>query len=404
MFADKKRVAAPSSSVGADEGQPLQNLTKLIIPENPSDNNPPPQSFEEIQRQMERMSHPDYLATISMDELYQTICAHKPPIIDGLLSVGTYLFVGAPKVGKSFLMAQLAYHVSTGRPLWGFPVRQGAVLYLALEDTHARLQSRLFQMFGVEYTPNLHLSIEAKALGGGLEGQLEKFYTDHPDTKLIIIDTLQKIREAGGDKYSYGSDYDIITKLKRFADRNGLCLLLVHHTRKQQSDDKFDMISGTNGLLGAADGAFLLQKEKRTDTTAILDISGRDVPDYRLHLSRDVTHLFWNLDSMESQPWEAPPDELLNKISTFITADSPIWEGTATQLAELLSLDMKPNKLSMRLNINRNRLLEEHGILYENNRTYAGRTLSLRFSPSHHDDYDGHDDKKDTPPHTNLSS
>ncbi len=67
-----------------------------------------------------------------------------------------------------------------------------------------------------------------------------------------------------------------MTKLKQFADSNGICLLLVHHTRKQQSDDKFDMISGTNGLLGAADGAFLLHKEKRTDNTAILDISGRD--------------------------------------------------------------------------------------------------------------------------------
>nr|WP_330407370.1 AAA family ATPase [Enterocloster lavalensis] len=85
------------------------------------------------------------------------------------------------------------------------------------------------------------------------------------NTRLIIIDTLQKIREAGGDKYSYGNDYDIIGKLKQFAGRTGLCLLLVHHTRKQQADDKFDMISGTNGLLGAADGAFLLQKEKRTD-------------------------------------------------------------------------------------------------------------------------------------------
>ena len=39
----------------------------------------------------------------------------------------------------------------------------------------------------------------------------------------------------------------------------------------KRQDDKFDMISGTNGLSGAADGAFLLQKEKRTDGTATLD-------------------------------------------------------------------------------------------------------------------------------------
>ena len=66
----------------------------------------------------------------------------------------------------------------------------------------------------------------------------------------------------GGDNYSYANDYEIITRLKKFADSYGICLMLVHHTRKQNSDDKFYMISGTNGLLGAADGGFILRKEK----------------------------------------------------------------------------------------------------------------------------------------------
>ena len=83
------------------------------------------------------------------------------------------------------------------------------------------------------------------------------------------------MREVGGDNYSYANDYQIIARLKEFGDRYGICLLLVHHTRKQQSDDKFDMISGTNGLFGAADGAFLFEKEKRTSNAATLEISGR---------------------------------------------------------------------------------------------------------------------------------
>ena len=154
-------------------------------------------------------------------------------------------------------------------------MRQGTVLYLALEDNHRRLQERLYRMFGVESTGNLFFAIGAKQLGGGLEEQLKGFVREHTDTRLIIIDTLQKIREAGAEKYSYANDYEVITKLKRFADISGVCLLVVHHTRKQQADDKFDMISGTNGLLGAADGAFLLQKERRADNAATLDISGR---------------------------------------------------------------------------------------------------------------------------------
>ena len=103
------------------------------------------------------------------------------------------------------------YHVSMGLSLWGYEVRQGTVLYLALEDNHRRLQERLYRMFGVESTGNLFFAIGAKQLGGGLEEQLKGFVREHTDTRLIIIDTLQKIREAGAEKYSYANDYEVIT-------------------------------------------------------------------------------------------------------------------------------------------------------------------------------------------------
>ncbi len=64
------------------------------------------------------------LETKSMAEIYDTVYLSKPPLIDGLLSPGTYLFAGAPKLGKSFLMAQMAYHISMGLDMWGFSVRQ----------------------------------------------------------------------------------------------------------------------------------------------------------------------------------------------------------------------------------------------------------------------------------------
>ena len=265
-------------------------------------------------------------------------------IIDGLLYTGAYLFVGAPKVGKSFFMAQLAYHVSTGQKLWDYDVHQGTVLYLALEDDYRRLQARMSRMFGVGGAANLRFAVYAKQLGAGLDEQLEKFVRDRPDTRLIIIDTLQKIREAGGDAYSYANDYEIIGRMKQFADKKGVCVLLVHHTRKQLAGDKFEMISGTNGLLGCADGAFLLQKEKRTDLKATLDIVGRDQPDQRLYLIRDPERLSWLLDHAETELWESPPDPLLDKIDAVITEDNPEWNGSATELVSLLQEDMYDNR------------------------------------------------------------
>ena len=288
---ENEKTTVPIPSVGADGEQSLSYVTNEIITTGNEEINPIDESMEEMLRQMQRMSDPSYLATMTMSQLYDTVYESRLPVIDGLLYPGTYLFVGDPKVGKSFLMAQIAYHVSTGLPLWNYSIHAGTVLYLALEDDYRRLQERLYRMFGVDGTDTLHFATCAKQLGAGLYEQLARFVSEHRDTRLIIIDTLQKIREASGDRYSYASDYEIIGQLKHFADQTGIALLLVHHTRKQQADDKFDMISGTNGLLGAADGAFVLQKEKRTGNTAVLEVSGRDQPEQRLILKKDMEML-----------------------------------------------------------------------------------------------------------------
>ena len=127
-----------------------------------------------------------------MTELYQTPYKSRPPIIDGLLYGGAYILAGAPKIGKSFLVAQIAYHISTGKKLWEYEVHQGTVLYLALEDDYQRIQSRMFMMYGVEDSSNLYFATAANKIGNGLDEQLEFFINEHHDTKLIIIDTMQK--------------------------------------------------------------------------------------------------------------------------------------------------------------------------------------------------------------------
>lgn len=152
MINEKEKTTVPIPSVGADGEQSLSYVINEIIATGNEEINPIDESMEEMLRQMQRMSDPSYLATMTMSQLYDTVYESRLPIIDGLLYPGTYLFVGAPKVGKSFLMAQIAYHVSTGLPLWKYSVHAGTVLYLALEDDYRRLQERLSRMFGVEGT------------------------------------------------------------------------------------------------------------------------------------------------------------------------------------------------------------------------------------------------------------
>ena len=379
----KKKTTAPDTSVGADDGQSFHNSTENSISafeeEINGDFQNNEESLDEIYRRMQRLTDPHYLHTISMTELYQTAYQSRPPIIDGLLYAGAYILAGAPKIGKSFLVAQIAYHVSTGEALWGYEVHPGTVLYLALEDDFQRIQSCMFMMYGVNDTDRLHFATAAGKIGNGLDEQLENFIKEHPDTKLVIIDTMQKIREAGGEAYSYASDYEIVTKLKAFSDKYGICFLVVHHTRKMESSDSFDMISGTNGLLGAADGAFVMQKEKRTDNKAVLEVAGRDQQDQKLWLNFNRERCVWELTKTETELWKEPEDPVLEKIKELVTETMPEWVGTATELVEVLQVEMQPNALSRKLNVSLERLILEYGIQYKTERGHDGRKIRLTF-------------------------
>ena len=217
----EKEMTAPNVSVGADTEQSSQNLTDNSLTDfDPDFKGADDDLYREIQRRMA----PDYLETVSMTTLYDTDFEGQEPLIDGLLYRGAYLLAGSPKVGKSFLMAQLAYQVSTGTPLWNYPVRKGTVLYLALEDDYRRLQERSYRMFGTAENESLFFSVSAGQLGSGLDEQLTNFLREHPGTSLIIIDTLQKVREVDGDNYSYANDYQIITRLKALADSYGISI------------------------------------------------------------------------------------------------------------------------------------------------------------------------------------
>ena len=356
MTDEIKKMTAHSSSVGADDGQSISQNSKTTIPDSDEKSNSPERDLEELYRKMRRMSDPAYLHTVTLDELMDNVFE-----------------------GKSFLVAQIAHHISTGQDLWGYKVHQGTVLYLALEDDESRLQRRMFRMFGVEGTSSLHFATNAKMIGSGLDEQLEKFVREHSDTKLIIVDTLQKVREAVSDSYSYSSDYEVIGRLKQFADRYGVCALIVHHTRKQPAGDSFEMISGTTGLLGCADGALLMRKEKWTDSKATLEVVGRDQPDQRLYLSKDQESLVWGLDHAENELWKQPPDPVLEAVAKIVSADNREWEGSPTELAQAIQTDMAVNRLTKHLNVNASRLLEEHQVKYENKTKHAGRRIRLTY-------------------------
>lgn len=387
MSSANEKVTVLSTSAATDGGQPLHRKPNQIISEKRLKSKV---DFE-TERQFQQAKAWDSLETLT--ELFDTLFPPKAQIVDQLLCAGLYILAGAPKIGKSFLSAQLAYHVSKGIALWGYPVHQSKAIYFALEDTKEDHQKRLARMFGTDDADDYLVETEAGTLQEGFDLQLYHAIRSYPDAKLIIIDPLQKVRGIDGKEYSYANDYKIITRLKQFSDRYNICILVVHHTRKQIADDCFDTISGTSGLLGAADGALVLRKEKRTGNNAVLDIVGRNQQDQRLDLSFDRQSCVWNLMKMETELWNEPPDPLLEKIAKLLTPESPQWKDSATSLIEALGgMDIQPNILTRQLNVSANRLWNEYGITIDIGRGNTGRWVHLMLIRGNNVDNDGYDD------------
>ena len=166
--------------------------------------------------------------TISAEELLSTPLPPVKWIIPDLLPAGLALFAGPSKAGKSWLTLWLCLQVAQGKPMWGREIEPHTVLYLSLEDTFNRLQKRLLQLVGSEEAPErLVMQTECSSIGQGLEEQLTSFIYQHPDTGLIVIDTLQKVRSSDQNNSMYASDYKEISALKALADKYNVCILLI---------------------------------------------------------------------------------------------------------------------------------------------------------------------------------
>ncbi len=242
-----------------------------------------------------------------------------PPIrftISTLLPQGLSILAGAPKVGKSWLALQICLAVANGEMLWGLPTTKSGALYLCLEDSFTRIQSRLFDVGG-DAPANVYFVVMSDGIGSGLEEQIENFLAEHPDAALIVIDTLQKVRSFTNDN-AYAADYHDVGLLKALADKYGIAVLLIHHLRKQADDDPMNMVSGTMGITGAVDNSFVLKETKRGSGRATLYCTGRDIEYREIELAQDKLTHCWNLESDSMENPSAQLDDMVRVFAEYI--------------------------------------------------------------------------------------
>lgn len=332
---------------------------------------------------------PEKLRIVDADALLSTPLEKTLFLVEGLIPQGVTLLGGASKIGKSWLMLSLGLRVAQGLSLWGLRTHRCDVLYLSLEDTLNRLQSRLYRLTG-EAPPGLRFATACGKLGNGLKEQITQALRVYPETKLVIIDTLQRARDsrsAEGKTGLYSADYDDISALKQIADGQGIAIVLVHHLRKlPDGNDPFNHLSGSTGITGAADTSMVLLRPRVSDTATLL-ATGRDIDYQRLTLR--FANLSWELvdrmDSTELQREQIPP--VLFRLAAFLRQYAE-WTGTATELLAALDERETPsNVITKYLGRYANEVLRPAGITYRIRRT--GQNRLLCFTHDSHDSNDG---------------
>ncbi len=251
--------------------------------------------FEETQK---AGAQAEPLVTVSAAELQRSNLPPLKFVVRGLLPQGLAILASPPKYGKSWMVLDLGLSVAAGSPFLRHATAPGGCLYLALEDSLHRLKERMDKVLAGAAAPEgFHFSTHCADLSSGLMGQLEAHIKAHPNTALVVIDTFQKIRgAAGGRETAYGADYREVGQLKQFADRFGLCLLLVHHLRKMEDEgDVMNRISGTTGIAGAADTLLVLSRLSRGDDDTTLTSTGRDIESDETVLSFDKAACRWRV-------------------------------------------------------------------------------------------------------------
>ena len=316
------------------------------------------------------------LQTIDADTLQSTAYEPVSFVVDDLLPQGLHLLAGAPKIGKSWLALWLCLCAAQGKPLWTFATRPCEVLYLCLEDSFQRIQSRLFDLTE-DAPPTLRFAVMSQQLHNGLVEQIEQFLKEHPQTRLIVIDTLQMIRGAGYDN-TYANDYRDLSALKRIADAHGIAILLIHHLRKELADDVFSRISGTTAISGAVDSSFTLIEDKRGSGKATLSCIGRDIEYRELTLERNVENVWELVSDSRTQP-ELLGGRIVILLSELMR-DRAEFIGTPTELSAQIdpagSEGITPKKVS-RLILQSVDTLREIGISAVVRRSNGKRLIEL---------------------------
>jgi AAA domain-containing protein/IclR-like helix-turn-helix domain-containing protein len=171
---------------------------------------------------------------------------------------------------------------------------EGDVLCCALEDNSRRLRRRIDRLLPPKshaWPERLILATEWRRLDKGGVDDLQEWAESVPKPKLIVLDTLAGVRPIRAQN-GYMEDYESVVTLHRLANKIGIAILVLHHTRKMEADDPIDTVSGTLGLPGCADTILVLDRKSQGTT---LYVRGRDIEEAEHAITFDKIGCRWTI-------------------------------------------------------------------------------------------------------------
>lgn len=286
-------------------------------------------------------------------------------IVHDILPEGLAILCAPSKYGKSWMVMQLCLAVTQGKPFLDKKTEVNYCAYFSLEDSKRRFKGRLNKLLNDAPAPlGFFGAIKADTLATGLFEQLTELIETHPKIGLIIIDTFQKVRGGQARNESvYGADYREMGEFKAFADKHQICLLLVHHLRKQDDDgDVFNRINGSMAIMGASDTTWVLARKKRSDENTTLTVTGRDVIEGDLIVAFDKTTSTWHLignaadEAARLARAEYEGNAVIKTIKALVEKNPSGWQGNCSEIKV--------------------QIYEQTGALYTGSADSVGRTIS----------------------------
>lgn len=274
----------------------------------------------------------------AVQSLSALMAKELPPVrwaVDDVIGEGVTLLAAKPKKGKTVLMLQIALCIANGKPALGGKAAtpQGEALYLALEENERRMQRRVRKLLGSDepVPAGVHLVYEWLPFDRGGIVALDRWLDNHPQTRLIVIDTLERVRPTRRATGSiYAEDYSAVKDIQRFASLRQVAIVLIHHTGKRGYEDPLDEVSGSTGLTGGVDNILVMRS-----SSGIMELHrlGRDYTDNSaIALRGDPETLLWT--------WEGEAEEVRrsNARQAILDAlrDGPAEGMTPQEIADVL--------------------------------------------------------------------